>query len=241
VVLFSNGTATDDFELVVDATFTHLDVASWLAEKLLREFVTDEPSGTLIASLARVVRRHDYEMRPILRALFLSEAFHRRQKSMVRNPLDYALGLIRSTGLMVSPAVLRSRLQSMAQVPGNPPSVFGWPQGNEWLAAAAMVERANTARRLIVERTFQSSNNHNLHLPDGDRSATAVVDHFASLMSVRLVGEERDTLITYLNSNVLSNGTVQPSTFDASNNTHISSRARGLVYILANHPDAMRR
>lgn len=241
VVLFSNGTASDDFELVVQATFTHLDVASWLAEKLLREFVTDEPGGALIASLARVVRKHDYEMRPILRALFLSEAFHRRQKSMIRMPLEYAIGLIRSTGLMVSPAVLRTRLQSMAQVPGSPPSVFGWPQGSEWLAAAAMVERANTARRLITERTFQTTNNYPLHLPDGDRDAAAVVDYLASLMSVRLGGEERETLITYLNSNVLSNGTVQASTFDANNATHVSSRARGLVYILANHPDAMRR
>jgi hypothetical protein len=241
VVLFSNGMASDDFELVVDATFTHLDVASWLAEKLLLEFVTDTPGAALVANLAREVRRHDYEMRPILRTLFRSEAFHRRPKSMVRMPLEYAVGLIRSTGLMVTPAVLRTRLQSMAQVPGNPPSVFGWPQGSEWLAAAAMVERANTARRLIIERTFQTNNNHNLHLPVGDRSAAAVVDHLARLMSIRLDAAERDTLITYLNSNVLSNGTVQPSTFDASNATHVSSRARGLVYILANHPDAMRR
>jgi uncharacterized protein (DUF1800 family) len=240
-ILTSNGLVADDFELVVNATFERLDVASWLAEKLLVEFVTDEPSAALIANLAKVVRDNGYEMKPILRTMFLSQAFHLRKKQMIRMPVDYGIGIARTTGLMIDPAAMRSELTSLAQVPGDPPSVFGWPQGEEWLSAAGMVERANLARRLIGERTYQQNNGFALRMPSGTPDAAAVVDHFASLMAIQLTAEERATLITYLDSNVPSVGVVQADPFDPANATDVSNRARGLVYILANHPDALRR
>ena len=241
VILMSRGLVADDYDLVVDATFAHLDVASWLAEKLLLEFVTDAPSAALIANLAQVIRSFDYEMKPILRTLFLSEAFHLRKQQMIRMPVDFGVGLVRATGLMVTPEVMRAELLSLAQVPGEPPSVFGWPQGEQWLSAAGMVERANLVRRVIAERTFQTTNNHVIDLPAGTPDAAAVVDHLASLMRIELLDTERATLITYLDTHVPSLGVEQPDPFDPSNAQDISNRVRGLIYILANHPDALRR
>jgi len=241
VILRSNDATVDDYDLVVDATFANLNVAGWLAEKLLLEFVTDTPNAQLIVKLAVVIRANNYEMKPILRTLFLSEAFHLRKREMIRMPIDYGIGLVRATGLMVEPDDLRSELTGLAQLPGDPPSVFGWPQGQEWLSAAGMVERANLARRLIGERTFQTNNSYAVRMPTGTPDAAAVVDHFAVLLAVRLSDAERTTLVTYLNSNVLGSGAVQEDAFDANNAVDISCRVRGLIYILANHPDALRR
>jgi uncharacterized protein (DUF1800 family) len=241
VILESRGLAADDYDLVVNATFLHLDVASWLAEKLLLEFVTDEPSSALIANLAAEIRARDYEMKPVLRTLFLSEAFYLRKKQMIRMPVDYGIGLVRATNLMVTPEIMRSELFSLAQVPGDPPSVFGWPQGDEWLSAAGMVERANLARRLIGERTWQAANGFAITMPAGVPDAAAVVDWFTSLMAIELSLEERTALITYLDTNVPSPGVEQPDPFDPANPQDISNRVRGLVWILANHPDALRR
>lgn len=241
VILFSTGLAGDDYELVVDATFAHLDVASWLAEKLLLEFVTTTPTPALIANLARVVRENDYELRPILRTLFLSEAFHRRRGELIRMPVDYGIGLVRATGLMVEPDDMRAELGALAQLPGSPPSVFGWPQGTEWLSAAGMVERANLARRVIGERTYQANNGFAPNLPAGAPDAAAVVDHFAALLAVAPSADERQTLITYLDSNVPSLGVVQPDPFDATVPGDVNNRVRGLIWMLANHPDALRR
>lgn len=241
VILQSRGLAGDDYDLVVDATFAHLDVASWLAEKLLLEFVTDTPSSALITNLAAVIRAADYEMRPVLRTLFLSEAFHRRKKEMIRMPVDFGVGLVRTTGLMVTPEVLRAELLSLAQVPGEPPSVFGWPQGEQWLSAAGMVERANLVRRVIAERTYQTNNGFTITMPAGTPDAAAVVDHFASLLSIRLDTTERATLVTYLDTHVPSLGVEQADPFDPNNAQDVSNRVRGLVWILANHPDALLR
>jgi hypothetical protein len=241
VILRSNAPEVDDFDLVVEATFAHLDVAGWLAEKLCREFVTDAPNAELIGNLAATIRAANYELKPVLRTLFLSSAFHHHQREMVKMPVDYGVGLVRATGLMVAPATMRAELTALAQVPGSPPSVFGWPQGEEWLSAAGMVERANLARRLIGDRTFQTNNGYAVRLPAGTPDAAAVVDQMASLMAVRLDDVERTTLIDYLDSNVLGNGSVQVDPFDPANTQDVSNRVRGLVYILANHPDSLAR
>ncbi len=240
-ILRSNPPEADDYDLVVTATFARLDVAGWLAEKLLREFVTDTPNPALIQSLAAVIRSENYAMKPVLRTLFLSSAFHLHKRTMVKMPVDYGVGLVRATGLMVDPTVMRAELTSLAQLPGNPPSVFGWPQGQEWLSAAGMVERANLARRLIGDRTFQTNNGYDVRLPAGTPDAAAVVDFLASAMAIRLTDSEHTTLIDYLDSNVQGNGNVQPDPFDPNNPQDVSSRVRGLVYILANHPDALLR
>lgn len=241
VVLRSNPATEDDYDLVVNATFATLDVEGWLAEKLCLEFITDSPSPAMIANLALVIRQHDYDMRLILRTLFLSQAFHAQQKTMVRMPVEYGVGMVRATGLMVAPDDMRDELNGLGQVPNDPPSVFGWPQGQEWLFAAGMVERANLARRLISERTFQSTNNYDVTMPPGTPDAAAVVDHLAGLMGVRLSDTERTTMIDYLDSNVRSGPVVEPDAFDPADTRHINERVRGLVYILASHPDALTR
>ncbi|MCA8954108.1 MAG: DUF1800 domain-containing protein [Planctomycetes bacterium] len=240
-VLRSTGDTEDDYGVMVDLTFATLDVASWLAEKLLLEFVTDTPNAAQIAALARVVRQHDYEMRPILRALFLSQAFYAARGSMVRSPVDFGIGFVRSTGLTVDAATMRSELAAVAQEPSRPPSVFGWPQGSEWLSADGMVERANLARRVIGDRTYQTNNGFVVAMPAGTPDAAAVVDHFAGLLGVTLTTEERDRLITYLDSRVTSGPTVQADTFDCTNAQDVDERVRGLLYILANHPGCLAR
>lgn len=240
-ILYSTGPTTDDYQLVVDATFSHLDVAGWLAEKLLREFVSDEPQPGEIQALAAVIRDEDFAMRPILRRLFLSQLFYSHKHAMIRMPVDFGVGLVRATGLLVEPSTLRAGLSALAQVPGAPPSVFGWPQGKEWLSAAGMVERANLVRRVIGDRTYQTTNGYGLTLPAGTPDAAAVVDHFAALLSVRPSVTERATLIDYLDTNVTGAGVRQVDPFDPATAQDVDCRVRGLLYILAGHPDAQLR
>ncbi len=241
VVVRSNGEAEDDYALVVDATFEHLRVDRWLAEKLLLEFVSDAPSAAQVNNLASLIRAHDYEMRPILRSLFLSNAFYSGHKTMVKSPIDYAVGFVRATGLTVEPSVLRRELEALAQVPSMPPSVFGWPQGPQWLSAEGMVERANLVREVILQRDFHTQEGITLGLPAGDPDAGMVVDHYASLLDVSLVDAERELLVDYLDHDVRWDDSLVVDPFDHENADHLSIRVRGLLYILANHEDAMLR
>ncbi|MEM7203502.1 MAG: DUF1800 domain-containing protein [Planctomycetota bacterium] len=240
-ILTGNGETADDFDVMADLTMATLDVATWLAEKLLLEFVTDAPTTAQIANLAAVIAQHGFEIRPVLRTLFLSEAFYSARGTMVRSPVDFAVGFIRSTGLQISPGTLRRELAAVAQLPSQPPSVFGWPQGPEWLAADGMVERANLARRVIADRTYQSSNGFGVTLPAGTPDAAEVVDHYDDLLGVGLAAAERSTLITYLNSSVQAGPIAVPDPFDPTESRHVDERVRGLLYILANHPGFLAR
>ncbi|MCR9244899.1 MAG: DUF1800 domain-containing protein [bacterium] len=240
-VMFGTGELGDDYAAMVDLTFATLDVASWLAEKLLLEFVSDAPSDEQVRNLAQVIRDANYEMRPVLRRLFLSQAFYAAAGEMVRSPVDFGIGFVRSTGLLVAPRTMRDELNSVAQQPSRPPSVFGWPQGEEWLSADGVVERANLVRRVIGDRTYQTTNGVVLAMPAGETDPGAVVDHFAGLLAVTLSIEERTRLVTYLDSNVRSGVVVEPDPFDVNDSRHIDERVRGLLYILASHPGALAR
>lgn len=240
VVLESNGLNGDDFGLVVDATFAHLDVASWLAEKLILEFITNTPNSAMTANFAAVIREHNFEMQPILRTMLLSQAFQRSQGDMIRMPVDFGVGIARSTGLIVSPSQMRQELTSSEQLPGDPPSVFGWPQGENWLSAASMVERANLVRRLIGDRSQSTTDALTARMPAGSPSPAEVVDHFALLMDVQVSTDERTALIEYLNTHVRNDNSLEEDPFDPTDSQDISNRVRGLLYILANHPTAHR-
>lgn len=240
VILVSNGMTGDDFDLVVDATFQHLDVASWLAEKLILEFISSTPNAEMIANLAQVIRDEDFEITPILRTLFLSKAFVFSKGDVVRMPISFGIGMARSTGLKVTPALMRNELTTSEQLPGKPPSVFGWPQGETWFSAASMVERSNLMRRLISDRSQETTDALAAVMPTGPVGATEVIDHFAALCGVDLDPQERITLIEYLNSHVNNDDSVVEDAFDPNDTQDISNRVRGLLYILANHPGAHR-
>ncbi len=240
VILVSNGIAGDDYDLVVDAAFAHLDVASWLAEKLSLEFITSTPNAEMIANLAKVIRDNSFDMTPILRTLFLSQAFVASQGDLVRMPISFGIGTARSTGLRVSAANMRNELNALEQLPGDPPTVFGWPQGDAWFSSASMVERANLVRRLIADRSQETTDGLLAAMPVGAIGAAEVVDHFAALCGVELTAQERITLIEYLDSDVQGGGVIQPDPFDPTDAQDISNRVRGLLYILANHPGAHR-
>jgi uncharacterized protein (DUF1800 family) len=242
VILQSRGLAADDYDLVVDATFDHLDVASWLAEKLLLEFVTDDARPALIGNLAAVIRAADYEMKPVLRTLFLSEAFHLSQEGD-----DPHAGRLRHRPRAGHRPdgrrrrCMRAELLSLAQVPGEPPSVFGWPQGEQWLSAAGMVERANLARRVIAERTYQTNNGFAITMPPAHRTRPPSSTTSRRCWRSASTAPNAPTLITYLDTHVPSLGVEQADPFDPANAQDVSNRVRGLVYILANHPDALLR
>ncbi|MCA8939777.1 MAG: hypothetical protein KDB07_08220, partial [Planctomycetes bacterium] len=89
------------------------------------------------------------------------------------------------------------------------------------------------------ERSYQTGQGQgvvNLLPPLANRSAPEVVDHMANLMNLTLTTDQRDIYIGYLNSAVVGGNAVF-NAFDGGNDTHLEERVRGLLYIMAQHPD----
>ena len=100
-----------------------------------------------------------------------------------------------------------------------------------------MVYRINLARDVIVDINRQRGNGiEGADLLPADPTAGNVVDSLATRLSVTLSAEDRTDLIDYLNSVRQGDGTVDPSLFDATNQSHLDVRVRGVIYVLAQHP-----
>lgn len=124
--------------------FQQNEVAVYICRRLYRFFVYYAISpGTetaLIVPLAELLRANNYEIKPVLKALFTSADFFSSasQGCMIKAPLDLTVGLCREFDLVFpdgSDSVnqyymwdyIRSQSATLAQDPGDPPNVSGWP------------------------------------------------------------------------------------------------------------------
>lgn len=105
---FNNDVITDggerEYANVVDRIFQQPAVARFICRKLYRHFVyykIDEgEESAIIDELARILVDNDFEVRPVLRALFQSEHFYDtdNQGPMIKNPLQLTGGMLRTLG-----------------------------------------------------------------------------------------------------------------------------------------------
>ncbi len=233
------GTVGDDYASVVDITLANRPVAEFITRKIFEFFCYENPPQALVDAMAADLRASGYELKPFLKDLFLSEAFFskRSRAGRVKNPVEYTVGLMRSTGLKLTVANTANWLAALGQRPGQPPTVNGWPLGALWYSAAAMVNRTNLSYAVVGDVTRQNGAGMNIAnvLPPAP-TAQQVLDTVSGLMGVPLSDSEEAALLAYLNTVRQSDGTIVASPFNGASQAHLDERARGLVYILAQHP-----
>jgi uncharacterized protein (DUF1800 family) len=231
--------ATDDFAAVVDATLDSSDLTSrWIARRLLEGFCYPAPPESVIDELATLLRDRNYELAPVLRALFVSEAFHSAEarKGFERSPVSFAVGFLRASTLRVPSRTLDDALGVLGHRPTTPPNVNGWPGGPLWLSAQALTDRTNFLRTAITARTFQQGLGIDAAalLPSPTATAPEVVDALAARLDVTLTTTERTRLVEYMDTQRRNDGTVFDDPFDPA--TDVDERVRGLLYVLGQHP-----
>jgi len=135
---------TDEINELVDMIFSVDEVAKYICRKLYTFFVYYDISAdvetNVIAPLADIYRSNNYEIIPVLRALFNSEHFFDLENigCMIKSPSDFVVGQVRELGLRLPDATkyeaqnkmwndLRNSTASMGQDLGDPPNVAGWP------------------------------------------------------------------------------------------------------------------
>jgi uncharacterized protein (DUF1800 family) len=146
-----NGSPIIDGDDIIDIIFDTDRCAKHLSWKLWRYFASPNPSKELVQALAYKFRDdHDYEIRPFLKDLFLSEEFYEDSvvSTQIKDAGDYFVCLAKQMGV---PLPTRDAMEDVMQQLGYevifPPSIAGWPEpdgpGNTWLATGAMVFRMN--------------------------------------------------------------------------------------------------
>ena len=94
--------ALQELDDLLDMIFNQVETAKYLCRKLYRWFVngdiTSEIDTNVITPLADILISNNYEVKPVLSALFKSEHFYdvAIRGALIKNPVDFMIGTIRS-------------------------------------------------------------------------------------------------------------------------------------------------
>lgn len=149
----------------VDAILAQRVCAEFIALKLYRFFVADVPERgspafpvvvSVVKSLAQTLAASNYEIRPVLRRLFLSEHFHDPavRLARVKSPAELVVGAVRTFGAPVRDlGILNDAMGLMGQELMFPPSVKGWDGGRAWINTSTVFVRANILNFILTGKT----------------------------------------------------------------------------------------
>jgi uncharacterized protein (DUF1800 family) len=168
---------------LIDAVARHPATGPRLARKLYRFFVSEVGpiDEALVAQLANTYYARNFEMKPVIRQLLLSQQFTSAANRFSRYawPVEFvarALKEVGWAGFNLNDAL--TPLSNMGQQLFEPPDVAGWDLGAAWFSSGSMLTRMNFAAQLASNQRF--------NLRDATRGVTPTSDELVSFLLGRL-------------------------------------------------------
>ncbi len=227
--------AGDDFvDLILQQPFT----SQFIARKLFVFLAHENPKDEVVSRLASQLTRHQYDLRPMLKNLFMSEEFYSSETmaSQIKSPVQLVIGSLRDLGIKdVSYATLGSAVAGMGQELFGPPNVKGWEGGRFWVNANRMFVRYNGVADL-VERAVIPNKPRGLDVVsvlEGKNLKTSeeVVEYLTKSCFVRKLGEEKvKELVKQL-------GALPPTAEWESQRNQLNARLRVLLVLMMSMPE----
>ncbi|MGB5588434.1 MAG: DUF1800 domain-containing protein [Gammaproteobacteria bacterium] len=141
------GGGLSDGEAVLDLIAAHPSTARFIASKLCRRFISDQPSATVIDTVAQAFTASGGDIRATLAALFSSDEFLTAADSKLSRPLEFLGQVVRSLNPQLTlPGDNGELLFGVASVLGQIP--FYWPtpdgypdQASYWGSTGGLLNR----------------------------------------------------------------------------------------------------
>ena len=141
---------------VIDLLAHHPSTAKFIATKLARRFVGDDPSASVVNRAAEAFRQSDGDIRTVVRTIVDSPEFFSPEfyQAKVKKPLEFAASALRATNAetRVTPQLLRylGRMGEplfLAQPPTGYPDI-----ASSWISPDMLLTRMNFAADLVNNR-----------------------------------------------------------------------------------------
>jgi len=125
----------------------------FLTGKLYRYFVREDMSPDLNEKLAELLRERNYELKPVLKTIFLSRDFYsdRSLGALIKSPVTLLVSTYRKMGLYSIPGIpdFNETTLTLGQSLFFPPNVAGWAGGRTWINPATLLARSNFIETLL--------------------------------------------------------------------------------------------
>jgi len=137
-----------DGDDIIEIILQNPACAPYIGSKIFKFFAYEELEDGLAESLGLILKDAKWELRPLIRTIFTSQAFYsdRAVGAQIKSPVQLVAGTVRLLDLKLPPAQrTEGALAQMGQVPFMPPNVKGWPGGRMWISTSTLFVRYNTA------------------------------------------------------------------------------------------------
>lgn len=142
-----------DGEAAIRHLANHENTARFIAGKLCRYLVSDQPSKELVGRIAAVFRQTDGDLREVYRAIIFDPEFTSANafRSKVKTPFEFVVSVLRMTAAEIkSPDRIFKELQLMGEPIYECVEPTGYSDAREaWLDPGVMVYRWNFAIQLV--------------------------------------------------------------------------------------------
>jgi uncharacterized protein (DUF1800 family) len=134
----------------------HPSTARFLATKLARHFVADDPPAALVDQLAAAYTRSDGQLPEVYRALLRSPEAWSPEPAKLKTPEEFVIASARvldlgerAPGRNAVAFNLGAGIAGLGQRPMSPPSPAGWPdRAEDWLGPDAVWKRIEWSNRV---------------------------------------------------------------------------------------------
>ena len=132
--------------------------AKFIVRKLWVEFIGAVPDPLQVDKLAKLFVEQNYELKPLLQALFMSEAFMNPSSygTMIKSPVELTVGTLRSLEYHdFDTKIVLQFCRRLGQDLFDPPNVKGWDGGEQWINTNTLLIRKSFFNRLLRSDTMQ--------------------------------------------------------------------------------------
>lgn len=155
-------------EGVVDKILAQDSVAPYITAKVLREFVTPNPSDAYVKRIAEGFRKSGYDTKTLLRDVLTSPEFvaPTSYRALVKSPTEFMVHVARALELPTLSKTIAQTGASLGQGLYDPPSVGGWPSNASWVSSANVLARVNFVVTTLtgMAKTPAFANAHQTHI-----------------------------------------------------------------------------
>ncbi len=206
-------------EDVIGILVAHPQTSRYITEKIWRWFVEPNPDRATIDRFADRFRSSGHNIKYLLREIMLSPDFRSEhvRRSVVKNPYDFCIPMMRQLGLSaamataiealtesstpaevrrsVGPATIALRAtKTMGMELMMPPDVDGWTSNLAWISTATMLSRIQWGQQLFVGRDGRTANAYPAFPVFGGGSPEEVTARVMNVFDAELPSEKQATI-----------------------------------------------
>lgn len=129
------GGGEQDVDALIEIVTQHPSTAQYVAMKLVRFFVSDDPPASLVDRLAKKFRTENGEIKPLVRTILTSKEFSENRGNKFKRPFRFVVSSLRGLGAdTFAKSGLTEYLSRMGHSPFQYPTPDGYPEEmSPWL------------------------------------------------------------------------------------------------------------